>query len=154
MPEKRPTKSYKLTPEALDAIDALDEKIEDKLKSKIVSEAIIQYALAHGIKVKGRDKSETLKSLSKKSKRLEKTVAALCRSAYAYECDLDKQEKKIKQVLAKAVRSGTSRNVEALWGVVEEDLPECMQSQGKDFFMIYVEGYGIPRKKAAKVRKK
>ena len=145
MPEKKPTKSYKLTSEALDAIDALDEAIEGKFKSEIVSEAIIQYALAHKIKIKGRKKKETIQGLAKRAEKLEQTVKALCRTALDYECDLQKQLDETKAAIAQSLTPKTRSNPRALWKQAEEKLPECMQSQ--DLFMIYLGGHGMPKMK-------
>lgn len=149
---KKPTKSYKLTPAALDAIDALDEKIEGKHKSEIVSEAIVQYALDHGIKVKGRKKKDTVAGVAKRAATLERTVAALCRVVGGYSCELEKQLNEAKGTLSDAINSGTPRNAESLWREVDEELPECMQE--KDKFMIYVGGHGLPKKRTAKSKTK
>ncbi|MCJ2165228.1 MULTISPECIES: hypothetical protein [unclassified Pseudodesulfovibrio] len=146
MKEMKPTKSYILTPEAIEAINALDEKIEGKFKSEIVSEAIVQYALAHKIKVKGRKKKDTIEGVAKRAAELERTVRALCRVVFDYECDLQKQRDEAKRVLTEAVDSDTPRNAEVLWKEKEEYLPECMQD--KNIFMIYLGGYGIPKKKS------
>lgn len=152
MPNKKPTKSYKLSPEALDAIDALDEKITGKCKSQIVSEAIVQYALDHGVKVKGHKKKDTVDSIAKRTAKLERTLKALCRMTLYYECERDKEYEEAETAILEAIESGTKINTNALWREVKEKLPECMKDE--DYFRIYIGGHGFPKAKVTRRKKK
>ena len=142
--ERKPTKSYILSPEALEAIDDLNDAIKDKGKSQIVSEAIVQMALAHGIKVKGRKKRATLESLEKKTKQLDKVMESLCRLVFAYECDEEGPVQALGETIQEAVDSGVRRNANALWKAKSKDFPECVRS--KDALRVYLKSEGKPKK--------
>jgi len=137
-------RQYKLSAEAINAITDLDEKLDDKNMGQIVSEAVVQYALANGVAVEGHKKQATADNLARKVKKLEGTVKALSEIALLEACNIA-AIKKAERLVQQEVDDGTKRNADALWEELEGRLPPCM-GDDVDVFRVFLAVHGIPKK--------
>ena len=147
-------RNYDFTPEADELLGELKKKL-GITRNELANKAIVQLALANGLSVKGKKKEESVQSLAKKYKELEKTIAALCRNAFYFQFEKEDQVTKAmrvtNEVIQKAIGSGTRRNVKSLWKAIKKkELPG--EVRYRDTFRIYIKGYGIPKKESDKLK--